>query len=91
MGFFKELTIELNRSPAARLRPAGRSEMAEVLKYAPVRLRPRRTAEERLDRLEADNRYWRERACQAEGRVKFLETSIQSIAVLQAAQFVKAG
>jgi hypothetical protein len=77
MGFFKELTAELDRVPAMRRGP-GRADVSEVLKYAPLRLRPRR--EDRLDRLEAETNYWRERAGQAEGRVRFLETSIQRIA-----------
>jgi hypothetical protein len=89
MGFFKELTVELNRSPAMRLRPAVRGDFSEVLKYAPAKLRSRRNAEDRLGRLETENRYWRERACRAEVRVQFLETSIQRIALFQAAPFVK--
>lgn len=85
MGFFKDLTAELDRSSAVRLGSGAGGDISEVLKYAPTKLRPRRNAEERLNRLEAENRYWRERACQAEVRVKRLETSIQSIA----SRFVK--
>jgi hypothetical protein len=86
MGFFRELTAELDRSPATLRRPVNSGAISEVLKYAPAKLRPRRNPEDRLDRLEAENKYWRERASQAEGRVRFLETSVQRIA----AQFVKA-
>ena len=89
MGFFKDLTAEIDRSPPVRLGSnfvlGAPGDISEVLKYAPVRLRPRRNAEERLNRLEAETRYWRERACQAEVRVRRLETSIQSIA----SRFVK--
>jgi hypothetical protein len=83
MGFFKELTAEIDRAPAVRLGADG--DISEVLKYAPNRLRPRRNAEDRLSRLEAETKYWRERAWMAEVRVKSLETSIQSIA----SRFVK--
>jgi hypothetical protein len=89
MGFFKELTAEMDRTPAVRQRagtaPGVDGDISEVLKYAPTKLRPRRNADERLSRLEAETRYWRERACQAEVRVKSLETSIQNIA----SRFVK--
>lgn len=80
MGFFQELTAELDRSPARRISPAGQGAISEVLKYAPAKLRPRRNAEDRLDRLEAENKYWRERAYKAEVRVQFLEATIQRIA-----------
>lgn len=80
MGFFKELTAELDRSPARR--PTVRGEMSEVLKYAPERLRRRRT-EDALERLESETEYWRLRASRAEGRVRFLETSIQRIAGIE--------
>jgi hypothetical protein len=83
MGFFKDLTAEIDRAPPVRLGADG--DISEVLKYAPTRLRPRRNAEDRLNRLEAETKYWRERACSAEVRVKSLETSIQSIA----SRFVK--
>ena len=99
MGFFKDLTAQIDRSSAVRRGSdlglsAGLSaggDISEVLKYAPVKLRPRRNVEERLHRLEAEAKYWRERACQAEVRVKRLETSIQSIAqrVGIASRFVK--
>lgn len=75
MGFFQELTAELDRTPAKRI-DAGPGAISEVLKYAPLKLRPRRNIE---DRLSAE-KYWRERASRAEGRVQFLENSIQSIA-----------
>ena len=74
MGFFQELTAELDRTPATP--PAGPGAISEVLKYAPLKLRPRRNVE---DRLSAE-KYWRERACRAEVRVIFLENSIQRIA-----------
>jgi hypothetical protein len=90
MGFFKELTVELDRVPAPRLAP-DRGDMSEVLKYAPVKLRPRRSAEDRLTRLEADNAYWRERTFRAEHRVRYLESSIERIASLPAARRPKAG
>jgi hypothetical protein len=91
MGFFKDLTAEIDRSPAMRLGSGAAGGISEVLKYAPTKLRPRRNVEERLHRLEAETRYWRERACQAEVRVKRLETSIQGIAqrVGIASRFVK--
>jgi hypothetical protein len=85
MGFFKDLTAEMDRTPALRMGVRADGDISEVLKYAPTRLRPRRSADDRLSRLEAETRYWRERACQAEVRVKSLETSIQSIA----SRFVK--
>jgi hypothetical protein len=90
MGFFKELTVELDRVPAPDLVP-GRGDMSEVLKYAPLKLRRRRSAEDRLTRLEADNTYWRERTFRAEDRVRYLETSIERIASLPAARRPKAG
>lgn len=80
MGFFKELTAEIDRTPVMPRGGANVGDISEVLKYAPVRVRPRRNADERLNRLEAETRYWRERACSAEVRVKSLEASIQSIA-----------
>jgi hypothetical protein len=80
MGFFKELTAELDRSPAVRFGPGANGDISEVLKYAPSKLRPRRNPDDRLNRLEAETKYWRARACQAEVRVKSLETSIQNIA-----------
>jgi hypothetical protein len=76
MGFFQELTAEIDRTPAKRIEAAAPGAISEVLKYAPLRLRPRRNGE---DRLNAE-KYWRERAFQAEVRVKFLENSIQRIA-----------
>jgi hypothetical protein len=90
MGFFKELTVELDRVPAPNLAP-GRGDMSEVLKYAPAKLRPRRSAEDRLARLEVENVFWRERALRAEGRVRYLENSIERIASLPAARRAKAG
>lgn len=90
MGFFKELTAEMDRTPALRMGPGADGDISEVLKYAPMKLRPRRNADERLSRLEADNKYWRERACSAEVRVKSLETSIQNIATrVVTGRFVK--
>lgn len=88
MGFFKELTAEIDRMPvhhSPHIGAGSDGDISEVLKYAPTKLRPRRNTDERLSRLEAETRYWRERACSAEVRVKSLETSIQSIA----ARFVK--
>lgn len=76
MGFFQELTAEIDRTPAKRIDSAAPGAISEVLKYAPLRLRPRRNGD---DRLSAE-KYWRERAFQAEVRVKFLENSIQRIA-----------
>jgi hypothetical protein len=76
MGFFQELTAELDRTPAKGIDPAGPGAISEVLKYAPLKLRPRRNVEDRLN----EEKYWRERACQAEVRVTFLEDSIQRIA-----------
>lgn len=76
MGFFQELTAEIDRMPARRIDAAAPGAISEVLKYAPLKLRPRRNIE---DRLSAE-KYWRERASRAEGRVKFLENTIQSIA-----------
>jgi hypothetical protein len=90
MGFFKDLTVELDRSPATRRR-ASRGDMSEILKYAPLKSRPRRSAEDRLTRFEADTVYWRERALRAENRVRYLETSIERIASLPAARHPKAG
>jgi hypothetical protein len=103
MGFFKDLTDEIDRMPVVRRAPDLSSDLAsdlasdwgpsaggdisEVLKYAPTKLRPRRSADDRLSRLEAETTYWRERASQAEVRVKFLEASVQRIA----SQFLKAG
>jgi hypothetical protein len=89
MGFFKELTIELDRVPAPDLVP-DRGDMSEVLKYAPLKLRRRRSPEDRLARLEADNIYWRERTFRAENRVRYLESSIERIAALPAARRAKA-
>jgi hypothetical protein len=80
MGFFKELAAELDRSPAVRFGPGAGGDISEVLKYAPSKLRPRHNADDRLSRLEAETKYWRERAFQAEVRVNRLETSIQGIA-----------
>ncbi len=80
MGFFKELTAEMDRTPVMPRATVNIGDVSEVLKYAPTRLRPRRGPDERVSRLEAETRYWRERACSAEVRVKSLETSIQSIA-----------
>lgn len=85
MGFFKELTAEMERAPAVRVSSGADGDISEVLKYAPTRLRPRRSADDRLNRLEAETKYWRERACSAEVRVRSLETSIQSLA----SRFVK--
>jgi hypothetical protein len=91
MGFFKDLTAEIDRTPGVRqgerIGAGLGGDISEVLKYAPSKLRPRRNVEERLARLEAETTYWRERASQAEGRVNFLEASVQRIA----SQFAKAG
>jgi hypothetical protein len=97
MGFFKDLTAEIDRMPAVRRAPdlspdsdwgpSAAGDISEVLKYAPTKLRPRRGADDQVSRLEAETTYWRERASQAEVRVKFLEASVQRIA----SQFLKAG
>ena len=89
MGFFKDLTVELDRVPAPRLAP-HRGEISEILKYAPLKSRPRRI-EDRLAKFEAENVYWRERAIRAENRVRYLEASIERIASLPAARRSKAG
>lgn len=91
MGFFKDLTVELERSPANHRRAVGRGDMDEILKYAPLNSWPRRSADDRLARLEADNTYRRERTPLAENRVRYLETSIERIASLPAARRPKAG
>jgi hypothetical protein len=52
---------------------------ADVLKYAPRRLR-HDSGDEVVARAVADARYWRERAFEAETKLRALETRVQQLA-----------
>ncbi len=78
MGFIHGLISAIDGAPNDRVRAA--SQTAEWLKYAPPRVRSQRTSQDRLGQLETENRRWRERARQAEARLKSIESSIQRIA-----------
>ena len=78
MGFIHGLISAIDESPNDRARAPSQS--AEWLKYAPPRVRSQRASQDRLRQLESENKHWRERAWQAEARLKSIENSIQRIA-----------
>lgn len=77
MGFIHGLISAIDGAPNSQMRAA--SQTAEWLKYAPPRVRSQRASQD-LRQLESENRHWRERARQAEARLKSIESSIQRIA-----------
>jgi predicted nucleic acid-binding Zn-ribbon protein len=78
MGFIHGLISAADRSPNSRVQATSRT--AEWLQYAPPRVRSHRASQDRLRQLESENKRWRERALQAEARLKSIENSIQRIA-----------
>lgn len=77
MGFIHGLISAIDGAPKTQMQAA--SQTAEWLKYAPPRVRSHRASQD-LVRLESENRRWRERARQAEARLKSIESSIQRLA-----------
>jgi hypothetical protein len=78
MGFIHGLISAIDGSPNDRVRAV--SQTAEWLKYAPPRVRSQRASPDRLRQLESETKRWRERAWQAEARLKSIENSIQRLA-----------
>lgn len=77
MAFSHDLISEIERSlSSVRERHLGAT--ADVLKYAPRRLRPDMSGNAAA-RDQAEIAYWRERAFKAETRLRALETRVQHI------------
>lgn len=77
LAFFNDsIDLPLPRS-AVHERLLGAT--ADVLKYAPRRLR-HDSGDQVVARAVADARYWRERAFKAETRLRALETRVQQLA-----------
>jgi hypothetical protein len=79
MGFFHEIISNIEQGRG--LVPEQRSDLDEVLKFAPKRKRlDRQSQYEQTTNLESELRNWQHRAIRAEARLKFVETSVQQIA-----------
>lgn len=79
MSFFNDLLGNIEQpANAVRLRHLGAT--ADVLKYAPQRLRAD-AGDQVVARAVADAAYWRQRAFRAETRLRALETRVQQLAV----------
>lgn len=78
MSLFDELLNTIDQpANAVRLRHLGAT--ADVLKYAPPRLRAD-AGDRVVARAVADAAYWRERAFKAETKLRALETRVQQLA-----------
>ena len=77
MSSFNDLIKTLEQPHAVRLRHLGAT--ADVLKYAPPRLRAD-AGDRVVARAVADAAYWRERAFKAETKLRALETRVQQLA-----------
>lgn len=80
MAFFHELIANLEQ-PCTRQQDAQArgGAVSDVLRFAPKRMRLRNQS--RIDQFEAEIKLWQDRALLAERRLRFLEKSIQQIAV----------
>jgi hypothetical protein len=81
VGFFRDLTTQLDRTGPGRRTGSG-GGLSEVLKYAPTRLRARTDF---LGQLDSETHYWKTRAHLAESRLMSIEDSIRGLASLPAA------
>ena len=77
MSSLNDLIKTLEHPDAVRLRHLGAT--ADVLKYAPPRLRAD-AGDRVVARAVADAAYWRERAFKAETKLRALETRVQQLA-----------
>lgn len=79
MGFFHKIISDIEQGQG--LVPEQRSDLDEVLRFAPKqKRRDRQSQYERTTKLESELRNWQNRAIRAEARLKFVETSVQQIA-----------
>ena len=83
-----ELTADIENEGSVRVRAGGYAAPrddpidvpADVLRFAPKKLRLRHRTEDRIEQLEIEVKQWQERADRAETRLRFVENSIQRIA-----------
>lgn len=79
MAFFTDSADTPIPPPQAVQRYRHLGATSAVLKYAPRRLRPE-SGDQAIANAQADARYWRERAFEAETKLRALETRVRQLA-----------